>query len=100
MIYVDRFLKQKCIPLNLRVQVKRYLEYNWQLKKIYKIEEYDLLSLLNENLRGKITVYFNGRILQNIDVLCKFPIEFLSNLSFLMRKQTYSIDDNLIIEKG
>eukprot|EP00347_Sterkiella_histriomuscorum_P010994 403374152 len=99
MIYVDRFLTQKDIPVNLRLQVKRYLEYNLQLKKLYKIEEYDLLSLLNKNLRGKITVYFNGRILQNIDVLSKFPIEFLSNLSIILRKQTYSIDENLIIEK-
>jgi hypothetical protein len=64
--------------------VKRYLEYNWELKKLYKIEETELLSLLNDNLRGKIIVYFNGRILQGIDVLGRFPIEFLSNLSFIL----------------
>jgi hypothetical protein len=43
--------------------VKRYLEYNWELKKLYKIEEKELLELLNDNLKGKITVYFNGKIL-------------------------------------
>lgn len=63
MVYVDKFLTQKSIPINLRLQVKRYLEYNLQIKRLYKIEEHDLLGLLNENLRGKITVYFNGRIL-------------------------------------
>ena len=31
-------------------------------------------------------------------MLCKFPIEFLSNLSFILQKQTYAIDDNLIVE--
>lgn len=79
--------------------MKRYLEYNWQLKKLYKIEENDLLGLLNENLKGKITVYLNGKILQNIDVLQKFPIQFLSNLSFILRKTTYAVDDNMIVEK-
>jgi hypothetical protein len=63
MNYVEQFLREKDIPVQLRQQVKRYLEYNWELKKLYKIEETELLSLLNDNLRGKIIVYFNGRIL-------------------------------------
>lgn len=54
--------------------------------------------MLNDNLRGKIIVYFNGRILQSIDVLGKFPIEFLSNLSFILQKRVYSIDDNCVVE--
>lgn len=80
------------------MNVKRYLEYNYEMKKLYAIEENEVLSLLNINLRGKITVYLNGRILQNIHVLNKFPIEFLSNLSFILRKKTYAIDENLINE--
>ncbi len=57
-----------------------------------------MLSLLNDNLRGKIIVYLNGRILQNIYVLGRFPIEFLSNLSFILQKRVYAIDDNCVIE--
>lgn len=63
MNYVEQFLREKEIPIDLRQQVKRYLEYNWELKKLYKIEESQLLGLLNDNLRGKIIVYLNGRIL-------------------------------------
>lgn len=48
------------------MKVRRYLEYNWNLKKLYKIEEQELLDLLNVNLRGKITVYLNGGIFQNM----------------------------------
>jgi len=84
MNYVEEFLREKDIPSTLRQQVKRYLEYNWELKKLYKIEENELLTMLNDNLRGKIIVYFNGRILQSIDVLGNFPIEFLSNMSFIL----------------
>lgn len=57
-----------------------------------------MLNLLNDNLKGKITVYLNGKILQNIEVLSKFPIEFLSNVSFILKKKTYAIDENLLIE--
>eukprot|EP00347_Sterkiella_histriomuscorum_P008075 403346469 len=98
MIYVDKFLKQKQIPNQLRSQVKRYLEYNWELKKLYKIEEKELMDLLNDNLKGKITIYLNGQILQNIDILCQFPIEFLSNLTFIFQKTTFTIDENVCIE--
>jgi len=81
------------------MKVRKYLEYNWEMKKLYKIEEKEMLSLLNMNLRGKITVYLNGKILQNIEVLSKFPIEFLSNISFILNKKIYSLDENLINEK-
>lgn len=54
--------------------------------------------MLNDNLRGKIIVYFNGRILQSIEVLGAFPIEFLSNLSFILQKRVFAIDDNCVIE--
>lgn len=68
MKYVNRFMKQKGIPDDLRTKIIRYLEYNWELKKQYKIEESEVYSMLNENLRDKITVYINGRILQNTQV--------------------------------
>jgi hypothetical protein len=30
------------------MKVKRYLEYNWEMKKRFKIEESELLGLLND----------------------------------------------------
>lgn len=98
MNYVDTFLKEKDIPNSLRMQVKRYLEYNWELKKLYKIEETEMLAMLNDNLRGKIIVYFNGKILKSIDVLGVFPLEFLSNLSFILSKRVYAADDDCVLE--
>ena len=66
MKYVNKFMKQKGIPDELRTKIIRYLEYNWELKKQIKIEEKEVYMMLNDNLRDKITVYINGRILQNI----------------------------------
>ena len=63
MKYVNRFMKYKGLPEDLRIKVVRYLEYNWEQKKKIKIEEAEVYSLLNDNLRDKITVCLNGRIL-------------------------------------
>jgi hypothetical protein len=51
------------LPRDLRTKIIRYLEYNWEEKKKIKIEEGELYDLLNKNLRDKITVCLNGRIL-------------------------------------
>jgi hypothetical protein len=78
MNYVEIFLREKKIPAPLRLNIRRYLEYNLEVKKICKIEESEVLSILNDNLKNKLTVYLHGRLLQNILVLNSFPIDFLS----------------------
>jgi hypothetical protein len=35
----------------------------WETKKTIKIDEKEVMAMLNESLREKITVYLNGRIL-------------------------------------
>ena len=63
MKYVNKFMRYKKIPYDLRTKIVRFLEYNWEQKKSIKIEENEVYSLLNDNLRDKITVFLNGRIL-------------------------------------
>lgn len=63
MNYVNKFLLTKKIPSELRLRIRRYLEYMWESKKIIKIDEKEVMAMLNESLREKITVYLNGRIL-------------------------------------
>jgi len=98
MNYVNLFMKSKGIPKELRVKIRRYLEYNWELKKTMKIEEEEVMGLLNEDLASKITVFLNGRILQSISCLQDFPIDFLSQLTFIFIKKTFAVDENIIYE--
>lgn len=46
------------------MKIRRYLEHVWESKKEIKIDEKEVMAMLNESLREKITVYLNGRILQ------------------------------------
>ena len=98
MTYVNQFLIHKEIPKEIRMKVRNYLEYIWTSKKEIKIEESEVMESLNENLRDKLILYLNGRILKNIKLFEDFEIEFLSEITFIFGQVTYMVDDNIIIE--
>ena len=41
--------------------------------------------------------FLNGRILKNIKVFKNFELDFLSDVTKLFKKQTFTIDDNIIV---
>lgn len=54
---------------------------------------------MSETLRCKIIVYLHGKILADVPVLNQFPIEILSQVSFILNKQTFILGENVIIEQ-
>jgi CRP-like cAMP-binding protein len=56
------------------------------------------MNLLNDDLKSTITVYVNGKILQSVTVFSEFPLEFLSNLTFVLNKKSYALDEYLFNE--
>lgn len=68
------------------------------MKKDLKIEEEEVFGFLNDDLRGKLTVYLNGKILKSVNVFSEFPLEFLSNLTFILTKRSFSIEEYIINE--
>ncbi len=65
------------------MKVRHYLEYVWTSKKEIKIEEQEVMDILNENLKDKLTLQLNGRILKNISLFEDFELEFLSEITFI-----------------
>ena len=41
----------KDIPKDLRAKIKQYLDYNWEIRKDIKIDEEDVMDLLNTELK-------------------------------------------------
>ena len=82
MNYVNKFLIQQQLPYDLRLKIRRYLEYMWEHKKLIKIDEKEVMAMLNESLREKITVYLNGRILQGMSYFQNFGLDMMSELTF------------------
>ena len=78
--------------------MKRYLDYNFEMKKDSKIEETEMMDLLNDDLRSTLTLYTNGRILKTVVVFDEFPLEFLCNLTFVLQHRSFAIDEYIFGE--
>ena len=62
-LYINQFMIYKKIDKNLRMQIMSYLDYLCDHKKMYKLEEGEILEMLNDSLRDQVVVYLNGRML-------------------------------------
>lgn len=51
MIYVNQFLLRKGISKEMRTKIRRYLEYNLNIKEQQKIDKEDVMKALNKNLQ-------------------------------------------------
>lgn len=78
--------------------MRRYLDYTWEIKKQIKIEEEEVKKQLNKELWDKITIYLNGKLLYSIEVFQNFKIDFLSEVAFIFRKKSFSLDDTILFE--
>ena len=47
MNYVTKFLNKKEVPSELKIKIRRYLEYWWEYKKEIKIDEKEVMAMLN-----------------------------------------------------
>ena len=54
MMYANQFMVAKGMPPELRMKVRRYLDYIFESKKEVKVDENEVFKLLNEGLRDKI----------------------------------------------
>lgn len=97
-LHVNQFLMHKQIPKYLRTKVRRYLEYMFEYKKQYKLSEIEILNMMNENLRDQVIVHLNGRILKNTKIFGLFEIRLLSEVTFLLLNETFSMDDHIFEE--
>lgn len=78
MLYVGQWMVNHDLQKDLRVQIRRYLEYQWNLKQEMKIEERDVMNLLNQDLKDKVIMFMNGRYIQYLTFKDEFSMEFIS----------------------
>jgi len=95
--YLNQFLVRKEIPKELRLKIRRYLEYNLQMKEQQKVEPEEVYEVLNKNLEIKMRAMLNAKILRNIKVFKNFDIAFLSEMTGSFKPQTFAMDDNIIV---
>jgi len=97
MTYVNQFLIRKDIPKELRLKIRHYLEYVLNSKRTVKVDQEEVFSILNKNLEIKMRAFLNARILKSIKVFKNFEIAFLSDITKQFKRQTFTVDDNIIV---
>lgn len=71
----------------------------FEYKKQYKLSEIEVLNMLNENLKDQVIVHLNGRMLKNTKIFRIFDFRFLSEVTFLLLNENFSIDDHIFEEE-
>jgi hypothetical protein len=95
---INRFMVHNNLPRRYRTKVRHYLDYVIDYKKQFKLEEEEVLEMLSENLKYELVVHLNGKMLQDTSCFKNFDVYFLSQLTFVLQKQTFTNDDNVFDE--
>jgi hypothetical protein len=96
---INQFMIYHNVPSEFRIKVKRYLDYLVDYKRQYKLEEEEVLSMLNENLVLELIINLNGKMLHNTPLFHRFHLQFLSDLTFALKKETF-VGNEHIFEEG
>ena len=75
---MNDFMIHNKLPTDFRIRVRRYLNYLYDNKKQYKLEEEDVLNMLNDNLKIDTTIHLNGKLLNETPIFKSFEVPFLS----------------------
>ena len=98
MMQINDFMIHNHIPRDFRTKIRMYLTYLLDNKKEFKLEEEDVLDMLNENLRLEMIVHLNGKMLHSTSLFKSFDIAFVSELTFVLKRETFTIDENVFVE--
>lgn len=66
-----------------------YMDYLIDYKAVYKMEEKEVLDMLNESLRYQCVIYLKGWTLKWSMIFNRFNVLFLSELTFLLKHTTF-----------
>jgi hypothetical protein len=89
-----QFLVYKKISPSLKIRIKKYLEHALEKKKEHKIDESEVLLLLNKNLRDEIALHINGQVLKSFVILCKYD-ELCILLTYVMKEETMNPNETI-----
>jgi len=98
-LHINQYLLQKQIPPNLRKQVRRYLEQRLEHKKKEKMNQNEVLKMLNKNLMDEVLVQIVGCILRKQRLfVTMFDDRLQSEILFMLKQRTVLMDDHIFDE--
>lgn len=94
---VNQYLDQKTGNFNLKLRVKKYLEYVFGENQRLIVEGQEIVSNLSNSLKMEIFQVMNSEIIEKMPILNKnFSWSFLKNLTSSMCEVSFSPEDFII----
>ena len=98
---INEYMNKKNITFDLRMRIRKYLEYVWQEEQYHNSEEEKLIiQKLSTSLKEELLLETNGKALRQIPFLINnFSEDTLRKLVFRLKELHYMPGD-IIYEKG
>lgn len=91
---VNKYLDMKNIDNDLRIRIRKYLEYLYEEKNAMMKEGHSVVSNLSTSLKTEIFQRLNGEIIVNIPILINnFSLKLLSSLTLFMTEYSFTPED-------
>ena len=98
---INDFMKKKKISFDLRMRIRKYLEYIKKENKLHEDKETDkTIDKLSDSLREELLLEANGSILKRIKIFSlNFSEETLRKTMMIMKEKRFTPGD-IIFERG
>lgn len=91
---VNKYLDMKNIDNDLRIRIRKYLEYLYEEKNAMMKEGHNVVCNLSTSLKTEILQRLNGEIIVNIPILINnFSLKLLSSLTLFMNEYSFTPED-------
>lgn len=97
-LHINQFLLHHDIPNSLRARILSYLDFLIEHKRKHKLNENQVLELLNETLREQVIANLNGRILNDCKLFDQFDMMFISEIIFILERKLFVMNDTIFEE--
>ena len=96
LITLNVYMSQKRIPLDLRVRIRKYLEFLFQEEELQTVEQaHVIINKLSPSLQEELLLSANGLPLRNIGIFSSLSESSLRQLTLSLREVTLTPGDLL-----
>ena len=99
MTMLNHYMNMKQVSNDIKIKVKRYLEYTLDYRNTVQVNEDTLKEYLSDQLRNDIIIDINGKLLKSCKIFKDhFTKPILVKTTFLMKERIYSPGEIIIRE--
>ena len=97
---INDFMREKDINFDLRMRVRKYLEYIWHEEKIDKVEnQAKIIEKLSDSLKDELLLEANGTIIRDIKMFSlNFSEDTLRQTVSIMKEMRYTPGDLIFLK--